>query len=240
MDTVNFYCLKWGNKYGDEYVLRLFNSIKKYCQAPFTFTCISDKRFEHSEIKYESLHGYLFKGSSIFTAEKIELMFRKISGNNVILDLDILIHDDITELVTCKIDKPTFIWTHWTPKWHTNNIPTKTACFVNSSFVRWEGLSAMPIFNHLVSNVSEMIKEYDSCDKYLYYEHHLPNNSLDFWPNRYFYNYNEKGEWQYKLNPNASVCLFNTSHLIKLNRRYYELDNTPTEHSEIWESYDEL
>ena len=120
-------------------------------------------------------------------------MFQKTNENNLILDLDILIHNDITDLCIRKINKPTFIWTHWTPNWHWKIlVPQKTACFVNSSFVRWSGNSAKFLWQHYNDNKERLNKEYQSCDKYLFYEHHLTNMSLDFWKDGkdIFYNYN--------------------------------------------------
>jgi len=172
----------------------------------------------------------------------MELMYRKRNEINILLDLDILIHNDITDMVTEPCDKPTFVYTHWTPNWHWKElVPKKTACFVNSSFVKWSGDTASHIFEHYMKNREMYLKEYNSFDKYVFYEHWLKDKSvLKFWPTDIFYNYNEQTETQYKFMEDRKICLFNTSHLIKLNRRYYELNNTPTVHTEIWESYDDI
>lgn len=244
---INFYTFKWGDKYGPEYVTRLRNSIKKYYNKPFTFTCITDRPVDG--IVCEDIREYKLFRESVFTAEKMELMHRKTEGTNVLLDLDMLIHNDITDIFEpCK--KPRFVYTHWTPDWHwTQLVPKKTACFMNSSFVMWQDDNAAFLYEHYMSNRGYHVGEYNSFDKYMFYEHYLPATGMvfdgrkcpfDFWPDGIFYNYNEQGDTQYKLLENRKVCLFNTSHLIKMDRRYYELDNTPSEHTEIWESYDEL
>jgi len=238
---LNIYTFKWGQKYGSEYVNRLFNSLKKYCQTDFIFHCITDDYCNiYEDVKIIDYN--VFEHTPLFTLEKIELMHKINNENNLILDLDILIHNDITDLCTRQISKPTFIWTHWTPEWHWKIlVPQKTACFVNSSFVRWSGNAAKFLWEYYIENREMLDKEYQSCDKYLFYEHHLKGNKIDFWKdgNIHFYNYNEQGPNQYKYNSNASCCLFNTSHLIKQGRRYFELDNTPNWATELWESYDD-
>lgn len=241
-DSLKIYTFKWGTKYSPEYVNRLYNSLKKYCKTDFQFNCITDNSSNiYSEIKI--IDYSQFQKTPLFTLEKIELMNKIVEGNNIILDLDILIHNDITDLCVRHIDRPTFIWTHWTPKWHWEVlVPKKTACFVNSSFVRWTGDSGKFLWDYYLENKQYLDKEYQSCDKYLFYEHHLKESNIAFWEDgdKYFYNYNEQGPQQYKFNPNASCCLFNTSHLVKMNRRYFELDNTPNWATELWESYDEF
>lgn len=241
-DTLNVYTFKWGTKYGPEYVNRLHNSLKKHCHTDFKFHCITDNSSDiYSNI--EIIDYDTFQHTPLFTLEKIELMYKINTHNNLILDLDILIHNDITDLCTRNIDKPTFIWTHWTPEWHWEKlVPKKTACFVNSSFVRWTGNSAKFLWEHYINNKEQLDKEYQSCDKYLFYEHHLNVDRLGFWKDsdKHFYNYNEQGPNQYQYNPTASCCLFNTSHLIKMGRKCFELSETPDWAIDIWESYDEV
>lgn len=239
---INIYCFKWGPKYGPEYVNRLYNSLKKYLNINFEMTCITD---DYSNInKQIHIIDYdFFEHTSIFTLEKLQLMNKITDKNNLLLDLDILIHNDITDLCVREIKKPTFIWTHWAPDWHWERlIKNKMACFVNSSFVRWSGTNAKFLWEHYNNNKKTMLLEYDSCDKYIFYEHYLSRKSIDFWEDsKYkFYNYNEQGPNQYKFIESASCCLFNTSHLIKMNRRYFELDNTPNWATELWESYDKI
>lgn len=236
-----FYTFKWGDKYGPEYVIRLKNSLHKYCQVPFRFICITDQPVDG--IECVDINNYNVFGDSVFTVEKLELMWHSAVETNILLDLDILIHGDITDMVTSPCDKPTFVFTHWTPDWHWERlVDEKKACFINSSFVKWKGNQASYLFEYYMKNRKQYLKEYHSLDKHLFYEHYMPNRDnppFDFWPEGIFYNYNAEGDNQYEFLDDHKICLFNTSHLIRLERRYYELDNTPSEHTEIWESYDD-
>lgn len=241
MDMIlNIYCFKWGTKYGPEYVNRLFRSVQIHCQTPFKFHCITDNstgiRAEIEIIDYNT-----FQKTNIFTLEKVELMHRITTKNNLILDLDMLIHNDITDLVNQPIKRPTFIYTHWTPDWHWEKlVPKKTACFVNSSCVRWSGKNAQFLWKYYISNKGQLESEYQSCDKYIFYEHYMKNkDSIDFWKDGVFYNYNEEGPNKRQYRPEYSCCLFNTSHLIKLGKECYELSETPDWSADIWESYDD-
>ena len=240
-DTTNFICFKWGDKYGPEDVNRLERSIDKYYRGCYKFHCITENTDGIDSDRVNVIWGNDWASwldSPVFTAIKLRAMKTFIHDNNIILDLDILIHNDITELVEMPIDKPTFIWCHWTPEWHWDYlVDRKDACFVNSSFVRWEDDTGVALYVDLKQRRGELGEEYNSLDKFIFYEHVQKNGDIKFWDENRFYNYNEPGPWQYKLNPDATVCLFNTSHLVKLGRRHYELDNTPTEHTDIWESY---
>lgn len=237
---LNIYCFKWGSKYGPEYVNRLYRALTIHCKTEFTFTCITDNiNGIRSEVEIECIRSYE-KRSNLFTIQKLHLMARKKQGKNLLLDLDILIHNDITDLALTESKKPTFIWTDWTPDWHWDIlVPKKTACFVNSSFVRWDNDQAFFLYEYYLDDMIRIESEYNSLDKYLFYEHHIPSKALDFWPPGRFYNYNEQGPNQRKYNPAASCCLFNTSHLVKMGRTCYELSETPDWAADIWESYDE-
>lgn len=233
---MNIYCFKWGTKYDHVYVNRLFVSLTKHLHIPFKLHCITDN---HKNIKkeVEIIDYSIFENTTVFTSEKLKLMYDFTSEDNLLLDLDILIHNDMTDLCTRNISKPTFIWTHWTPSYRLNYLDSKQECFINSSFVRWKKDTAKFLYEHFDKNKKRIIQEYDSCDKYLFYEH-WPNKSLDFWESGIFYNYND-GENKYKFNKKAKCCLFNTSHLIKMKRVHLELADTFDWAIDIWESYDE-
>jgi len=42
VDTVNIVCMKWGNKYGPEYVNNLFHMVKRNITLPFRFICMTE------------------------------------------------------------------------------------------------------------------------------------------------------------------------------------------------------
>lgn len=42
MDRVNVLCIKWGTKYGPEYVNRLHSMVRRHLHRPFRFVCLTD------------------------------------------------------------------------------------------------------------------------------------------------------------------------------------------------------
>jgi hypothetical protein len=42
MDLVNVICMKWGTKYGPEYVNRLHSMVSRHLSLPFRFVCLTD------------------------------------------------------------------------------------------------------------------------------------------------------------------------------------------------------
>ena len=244
----HIYTFMWGNKYGPEYANRLYGAVKRNCKQHFVFTCITDNteglRPEIEIIDYDTFDPFDHDKDRIFTREKGVLMERSQYSMNVILDLDLLIHGDITPLVTTEKTKPTFIWNHWNwdsrteserIRWYGKGVN----CFVNSSFVAWTGKSAGFIFDHISLFEEEAFHTYKSYDKYLYYQH-VPKGHLDFWPKGYFYNYNFESEDKYVYQENKVACLFNTSHIAKnrLKVDAFELDEAQGWVKDLWESYD--
>jgi hypothetical protein len=44
MQTVNVLCIKWGTKYGPDYVNRLHSMVSRHLKRPFRFVCLTDDR----------------------------------------------------------------------------------------------------------------------------------------------------------------------------------------------------
>lgn len=237
---LHIYTFKWGTKYGPHYVNRLKNSIKQNYKGKFLFHCITDNKDGiDKDIIIIDYNNFKTSGDSVFTVEKLELMYNINTENNLLLDLDILIHNDITDLCNHIAEKPTFVYTHWTPSWYWDKmISRKEACFINGSFIKWSKENAKFLFYDYISNRQKYLNEYDSCDKYIFYEHYLKDKYvIDFWPEGIFYSYNsEVCKKQFK--EDHKCCIFNTSHLIKMNRECYELENTPDWAADIWENYE--
>ncbi|MFN3494899.1 MAG: glycosyltransferase, partial [Hydrogenophaga sp.] len=42
MQAVNVLCIKWGKKYGPEYVNKLHNMVRRNLKRPFRFVCLTD------------------------------------------------------------------------------------------------------------------------------------------------------------------------------------------------------
>ncbi|MCK5450906.1 MAG: glycosyltransferase, partial [Candidatus Omnitrophica bacterium] len=103
MNPVNIVCMKWGTKYGPEYVNILYNMVKRNITLPFRFICMTDiKEGINKEIEISALPGFrepakeylrycrAWRKLALFDKEVLDL-----KGKLMFLDLDILILDNI-------------------------------------------------------------------------------------------------------------------------------------------------
>jgi len=103
MQPVNIVCMKWGTKYGPEYVNILYNMVKRNITLPFRFICMTEIKdginkeieisplpeFQEPEEKY--LRSCLaWRKLAIFDKDVLDL-----KGKLLFLDLDVLILDNI-------------------------------------------------------------------------------------------------------------------------------------------------
>jgi len=241
---LHIFTLKWGNKYGPEHVNRLYGSLLRYVRTPFSFCCITDDsrgiKKEIQTIDYNQFDPWKeYPQNQIFTREKLAIMDLDIPGVKSWVDLDMLIHDDVTELYNSPLEKPTFIFNYWNAdkkmayKWFGKG----SDCHVNSSFVAWRDARWLPKYTE--DNKEKLFFTYKSLDKYLYYQH-WRNDRLAFWPEGIVDNFNFSDPPHIE-REGARITLFNTSHIRanNLNIEAYELDETegmwPMEY---WKSYD--
>lgn len=245
---LHLFTFKWGDKYGYEYVNRLYYSLRRYCSVPFSFCCITDNN-RGIDSKIQTIDYNTFGPDSwraypqdrIFTREKLCLFNLDIPGTKCWIDLDVLIHGDITDMVTQEFDKPTFILNHWNIrnngemawKWFGKG----SDCHVNSSFVCWQ--DAQWLFDYTDEHKEKLFFTYKSLDKYLYYQH-WRNDRLSFWEEGLVDNFNFS-EPKFLEREEAKITLFNTSHIKANNLQIeaYELHETeglwPMEY---WRGYD--
>lgn len=101
MEKINVVCLKWGTKYGPEYVNRLFKAVQKNLSVPFDFYCFTDNGANlHSDIIIKPL-----KYSNIQTWWNKLYLFSDeigIEGRIFFLDLDTLVTGSLDEMVQVK------------------------------------------------------------------------------------------------------------------------------------------
>ena len=223
---INIYSLKWGQKYGPEYVNRLYAGLKRYLRKPFTYTCITDDPTGlNTAIKivdYSSFDPFNYPKDRVFTREKLVMFDKFTQGKNAWIDLDALIHKDITFLFEQSLERPKFIWNYW------NNYEERSlqwygkcaSCHVNSSFVMWENDNGKYLYDLLNDNKEKVFFTYKSLDKFLFYQAHR-KGLLDYWPEGTISNFNREAFRQ-----KGYISIFNTSHIYNnkgITERAYEL-----------------
>ena len=96
-------CVKWGSKYGPEYVIRLFRGVQRHLKRPFSFICFTDDSSALQaipEIRCESLpegwKGWWNK------AALFGQMCEGMKGRVLYVDLDTVITGPLDELCACQ------------------------------------------------------------------------------------------------------------------------------------------
>ena len=103
MEEVNIVCMKWGDKYGPEYVNILYGMVNRNITLPFRFICLTEKpEGIRSEVDIKPLPYFEEPGPEYLRYclawRKIAVFdekFYDIEGKILFLDLDVVIIDNI-------------------------------------------------------------------------------------------------------------------------------------------------
>lgn len=103
-EVYNVVCLKWGDKYGAEYVNRLAAGVRRHCRVPVRFWCFTDSAKDIDpqvichDLPYAQDLDSWWNKLWLFSADS-----PMAPGENIFyVDLDTLITGDITDLVTFR------------------------------------------------------------------------------------------------------------------------------------------
>lgn len=214
--VVKFLTLKWGNKYGPEYVNRLYRSLQHTYSGPFEFYCITDndQGLECQCLPITTLPHYNKTG--IFTLVKIDL-FKHLpfAGPYVLLDLDLIIQKDLLVYFNkYKFSEPRFIWNHWSDYDRILRTHQKGDCFINSSFVTWNDNQLEPIYDLYKSNEKLFNFKFNSFDKFVFY---CAYDMIKYHPKNIAYAYSFGASYPDDLKPfkyrdDYHLVIFHTSH----------------------------
>lgn len=243
MDPIRFICYKWGNKYPSIYVNRLYAMIKKNYDKDFVFHCITDNingiRNEVITHDINEIAPFRKNMGSIFTVEKISSFKPGFlgGGQNVLLDLDIIIHGNLTEYLDKCFVEFRLIKNYWQSDYADITHYGGNYCSINSSFVTWKDEQASHIYDFYIKNLNKISRIYNSFDRSLYY---LQEGKYAFHPKGIVYSYN--GGAQHPNDRNIGlyrdaykICIFNNSHGYGL-----DITNTKNWALEMWNNYDTL
>ena len=98
MSKINIVCLKWGDKYGGEYVNNLYNAVKRHSTIPFDFHCFTERTqdINPNVITHPLPHGGLdgwWNKLYLFSKDM------PIKGRIFYIDLDTLITGNIDNIL---------------------------------------------------------------------------------------------------------------------------------------------
>jgi hypothetical protein len=97
-------CVKWGVRYGAEWVLRLRNMVARHLPIPHQFVCVTDAPVDGVDCVpfISGLHGWW---------SKIELFYPgRFGGDNLYLDLDVVLTGSLEKLVRCLDGDRSRLW----------------------------------------------------------------------------------------------------------------------------------
>lgn len=229
---VNFITLKWGKKYGPEYVNRLYKTLSNIYGGRFEFYCFTDdSNGVHSNVIIKDINLLRPPGTTCFTVEKIFLFDGIVEGNNVLLDLDILIIKDLYPyLENYNFSEGRFLINDWEDL-HYCEVEAKVGtCYINSSFVTWKEDQLKYVLDFYLKHKKVIDFKYEDLDTFLFQamrkqiKYHPPRTAISYNVNKNFDEIND-----------IPIIMFNTSHAKNSGTELHQAKDWP---AKLWRRYD--
>lgn len=174
---ISVLCVRFGNRYGREYVERLRNMVARHLTVPYEFVCLTDDPVPISGVRsiVQSNAGYA-KG----WWHKVHMFDPNLQLENRILyfDLDVVIHNNIDKLVTVWPndflgirDFNRQFYQQWT--------------YLNSSAMCWNHKEEKHIWEKFKENPKEAMKLQGDQD----WIWKVAKDKIKFWPREWIMSY---------------------------------------------------
>ena len=179
-------CVKWGDKYGNEYVEKLKEQVENNCSVPFNFYCLTDKPTQSYDIQLPTIWDAYENGK--FWAYRKLYMFNErvanIKGDQFLyLDLDVIIQKDLKYFFEINIERPYIVKGWWNDvEVCKKNYAKFQSPMVNSSVIRWNRAQLQKVYKHINDNLDVIFFTYPTIDNYLnhfWYNMHEETQSDD-------------------------------------------------------------
>lgn len=184
-------CLKYGDKYGPEYVNKLHNMVNRYLSLEYEFVCFTeDARGLNKNITVKNLPleleltGWWFK----------PLFFNpELFPNSTVLymDLDIIIFENINKLFSYKPDTFCIIRDF-------NRYLIKNYNKFNSSVFRLESGQHSRVYNDFLKNSKSIMSRYPGDQDWI---KQCVTSDFNFWPDEWIQSY----KWEMRGKPKMSM-----------------------------------
>lgn len=170
-------CVRFGNKYGREYVERLRNMVSRHLTVPHEIACLTDDKHPIDGVRtiYQPNAQYA-KG----WWHKVHMFdpALPLSGRILYMDLDVVIHNNIDKLASFKPDS--FVGIHdfnrkFYPSWN----------YLNSSVLAWTHGTQNHIYQQFKSKPAEAQRLQGDQD----WIWKLCKSSIQFWPKEWILSY---------------------------------------------------
>lgn len=159
---VNIICMKWGSKYGPEYVNKLYSMVSRNLTKPFRFVCFTDdSNGLEKAIETKPIPELPIPKKNDVSPWKKLLMFSEdladLKGQTMFLDLDVIILDNIDCFFDYAGEDFTII-ENWTQKGQKIG---------NSSVYVFKAGKYPKVLENFKKNKDQILKEYDNEQIYL-------------------------------------------------------------------------
>lgn len=173
-------CLKFGNKYGPEYVNTLKSMVARHCTVPYEFVCFTedpkglddDVTVVPLQVQRE-LHGWWYK--VMFFDPNIPLR-----GNILFMDLDVVVFRNIDNLFTFHPDKFCIIRDF-------NRSIRRDWKRMNSSVFRLRAGAHPHVYKEFMKNPQDHVRRMHGDQDWIYAQ--MQNQEFMFWPEEWIQSY---------------------------------------------------
>lgn len=255
---IHVFCSKWGEIYEPIYVNRLFNMVKKHLPIEFKFYCQTedaqgiDERItilpflrdlpESTPQEMFASNNWRNKKPRLWDRPKLNYFKPHgwgIKGTRIALDLDMVIHNDMTPLIN-MFDKPLTGRSWWhnrdfekRPDWKHRN-----GAHNNGGFYMWKDDQLANIWHDCLKHAERIYHIYTGGTDNFISQRHL--NLFDFVPPSMYYSFNRGCEWPHDLashviRKDRILCAFNTDPGVATNFELHEAANVYEEVKELWQ-----
>jgi hypothetical protein len=170
-------CVRFGNKYGREYVERLRNMVSRNLDTDYEFACLTDDRHPIEGVRsiYQPAANYQKPWW-----HKIHMFDRDLplAGKILYFDLDVVIHRDISKLINFPFQQMAGIRDFnrkFYPSWQ----------YLNSSVMAWQHGQQHHIYESFKNDPNTAMRLQGDQD----YIWKIMKNKITFWPESWIQSY---------------------------------------------------
>ena len=176
-ETITVLCVRFGNKYGREYVERLRNMIFRNLDKPYEFACLTDDKHPIDGVKtiYQPAANY-----QKLWWHKIHMFDTDLplKGKILYFDPDVIVHKNIAKMVKFPFTNLAGIRDFnrkFYPSWQ----------YLNSSVMAWHHGTQQHIYRSFKQDMSTAMRLQGDQD----YIWKLMKNKMTFWPESWIQSY---------------------------------------------------
>ena len=254
---IHVLCSKWGDKYEPIYVNRLYNMVKKHMPCEIKFYCQTedaqgiDERITILPFPRdlpESTPADMFSSDNWRNGkprlwDRPKLNYFKpncwgLEGVKIALDLDMIIHNDMTPILDLYKGKPLTGRSWWHNPDHENGPDWKRRYGAknNGGFYMWEEVDG--IWDDCLKNAERIYHIYTGGTDNFISQRHL--DKFEFIPSTMYYSFNRGCSWpddlaKHKIREDKIMCVFNTDPNNAMNFELHEAASMYDEVKDLWQ-----